>query len=31
MSVVREPELRWSPDQMVEVILGEPDDFLIGS
>ena len=28
MSVIREPELRWSPDQMVEVILGEPDDFL---
>ena len=28
MSVVREPEVRWSPDQMVEVILGEPDDFL---
>ena len=28
MSVIREPEVRWSPDQMVEVILGEPDDFL---
>ena len=28
MSVVREPEVKWSPDQMVEVILGEPDDFL---
>ena len=28
MSVVREPEVKWSPDKMVEVILGEPDDFL---
>ena len=28
MSVVREPEVKWSPDQMVEVILSEPDDFL---
>ena len=28
MSVIREPEVRWSPEQMVEVILGEPDDFL---
>ena len=25
---VTEPEIRWSPDQMVEVILKEPDDFL---
>ena len=28
MSVVKESEVTWSPDQMVEVILGEPDDFL---
>ena len=28
MSVVREPEVKWSPDQMVEVVLSEPDDFL---
>ena len=28
MSVVQEPEVRWSPDQMVEVTLTEPDDFL---
>jgi hypothetical protein len=28
MSVVREPEVRWTPEQMVEVVLGEPDDFL---
>ena len=28
MSVVRESEVKWSPDQMVEVLLGEPDDFL---
>ena len=28
MSVVREAEVKWSPDQMVEVVLGEPDDFL---
>ena len=28
MSVVQEPEVKWSPDQMVEVILNEPDDFL---
>lgn len=28
MSVVREPEVQWSPDQMVEVVLSEPDDFL---
>jgi len=25
---VREPEVKWSPDQMVEIILNEPDDFL---
>ena len=28
MSVVNEPEVKWTPDQMVEVILNEPDDFL---
>ena len=25
MSVVQEPEVKWAPDQMVEVVLGEPD------
>ena len=28
MSVVKEPEVAWSPDQMNEVTLNEPDDFL---
>ena len=28
MSVVKEPEVKWSPDQMVEVTLNEHDDFL---
>ncbi len=28
MSVVREPEVKWAPEQMVEVTLNEPDDFL---
>ena len=28
MSVVREPEVSWSPEQMVEIYLNEPDDFL---
>ena len=28
MSVIQEPEVNWSQDQMVEVILSEPDDFL---
>ena len=28
MSVVNEPTVDWSADQMVEVSLGEPDDFL---
>ena len=28
MSVVREPEVHWSPEKMVEVLLNEPDDFL---
>ena len=25
---IAEPEVRWSPDKMVEVTLREPDDFL---
>jgi hypothetical protein len=28
MSVVKEPIVNWTPSQMVEVILNEPDDFL---
>ena len=24
----QEPEVKWSQDQMVEVLLNEPDDFL---
>ena len=28
MSVVTESEIKWSSDQMVEIILNEPDDFL---
>ena len=28
MSVVREAEVTWTPEQMVEVVLNEPDDFL---
>ena len=28
MSVVQEPEVKWTPDQMVEVNLNEPDAFL---
>ena len=28
MSVVKEPEVQWAPDQMVEVLLNKPDDFL---
>ena len=28
MTVLNEPEVKWSPDQMVEVTLNEPDDFL---
>ena len=28
MSVVQEPVVKWTPDQMVEVTLNEPDDFL---
>ncbi len=28
MSVVQEPEVKWTPNQMIEVVLNEPDDFL---
>ena len=28
MSVLRAPEVNWDPNQMVEVTLNEPDDFL---
>ena len=28
MSVLKEPEVKWNPDHMVEVTLNEPDDFL---
>ena len=28
MSTVKEPEVNWNQDMMVEVQLGEPDDFL---
>ena len=28
MSVVQEPEVKWSADQMDEITLNEPDDFL---
>jgi len=28
MSVVKEPEVNWSSDQMIEISLSEPDDFL---
>ncbi len=28
MSIVNEPRVDWTPSQMVEVILNEPDDFL---
>ena len=28
MGVVKEPEVNWSSDQMIEISLGEPDDFL---
>ena len=27
MSVVKEPEVNWSSDQMIEISLSEPDDF----
>ena len=26
--MIQEPEVRWSADQMIEVTLNEPDDFL---
>ena len=28
MSVIKESEVRWTSEQMVEIILNEPDDFL---
>ena len=28
MSVVKEPEVNWTSDQMMEILLSEPDDFL---
>ena len=28
MSIVNEPRVDWTPSQMIEVILNEPDDFL---
>ena len=28
MSVLKDPEVNWDPNQMVEVTLNEPDDFL---
>jgi len=28
MSVLKEPDVKWNPDHMVEVTLNEPDDFL---
>ena len=28
MTVLREPDVKWNPAQMVEVTLNEPDDFL---
>ena len=28
MSVVKEPEVNWTSDQMIEISLSEPDDFL---
>ena len=26
--ITKEPEVKWTPEQMVEVVLSEPDDFL---
>jgi len=26
--ITKEPEVKWTPEQMVEIILNEPDDFL---
>ena len=28
MNSIVEPQINWSPDQMIEIILNEPDDFL---
>ena len=28
MTVLKEPDVKWNPEQMVEVTLNEPDDFL---
>ena len=28
MNSIVEPEISWSPDQMIEITLNEPDDFL---
>ena len=28
MNSIVEPEVKWSPDQMIEIVLNEPDDFL---
>ena len=28
MNSIVEPEIKWSPEQMIEIVLNEPDDFL---
>jgi hypothetical protein len=28
MTTINEPQVKWSPDMMVEILLSEPDDFL---
>ena len=28
MTTINEPQVKWSPDMMVEITLSEPDDFL---
>jgi len=28
MTTINEPQVKWTPDMMVEIILSEPDDFL---
>ena len=28
MNSIVAPQINWSPDQMIEIILNEPDDFL---
>ncbi len=28
MNQIVEPQISWSPDQMIEITLNEPDDFL---